>query len=128
MDCSFPLCKRIAQPNGYCIQHGLYASSPVENKKKTAINKVSEKMKGVKAELKKLYPLFLKVHPKCEINSPECTGTATCIHHTEGRGKNEVQNQGTWKASCTRCNGYVEDHHAWAEERGFKKSRHKKKQ
>lgn len=89
-------------------------------------NKVSSKMTAVKQELKKLYTIFLAKRTRCEIKSPECTGAATCVHHVRGRGKNEILDQGTWMASCERCNGYVEQHHLWAAKNGFKQSRHKK--
>lgn len=72
------------------------------------------------AELKKLYPIFLKAHPKCSIKSPVCTVLATCIHHTQGRGKNEVLNQQTWQPSCQPCNHYVEENHEWAVAHGNK--------
>lgn len=89
------------------------------------LNKESSKMTEVKKELKKLYTMFLAKRSKCEIKSPECTKVATCIHHKKGRGKDELMNQKTWMASCERCNGYVEEHHKWAAEKGFKVSRHK---
>lgn len=125
MDCLFPTCTRIAQSNGYCIGHSIYAATPVIKVLKE-VNKVSDKMKVVKAELKKLYPIFLKSRPWCAIKSPACTQKATVVHHDQGRGPNEILNQATWVACCPSCNEYVESHHAWAEERGFKKSRHKK--
>lgn len=69
-----------------------------------------------------LRPAFLKAHPVCEIKSPECTGVTTCVHHTRGRGIYLLA-QNTWMGSCRRCNNYVEDHDAWAREKGFKKSK-----
>ncbi|MDI3319966.1 hypothetical protein [Pinibacter soli] len=124
--CRFPLCKRHPEKNGYCIGHRIYASGVVVEKQKK-VNKESEKQKDIKKALKSAYPAFLAKRPNCEIQSPVCTKKATVVHHTQGRGKNEVLNQGTWMACCERCNGWVEDHHAEAEEKGFKKSRHKKK-
>jgi len=82
--------------------------------------KESPKMNAVKQELKKLYTMFLKKRSRCEIKSPECTKVATCIHHRNGRGKDELMDQGTWMASCMPCNSYVEVHDKWARERGFK--------
>lgn len=73
--------------------------------------------------LKKLYPPFLEARPLCEIKTPVCTGVATCVNHDRGRGAN-VLNQDDWTPACTACNGWIEEHHAWAEERGFKKRRH----
>ncbi len=124
--CAFPLCERIAQKNRLCILHRIYeADFPVKIIKAELkkINKVSEKMKTIKAELKKLYPVFLKKHPVCQLNTPDCKKKATCIHHTKGRGKN-VLNQGTWMASCTPCNLWVETNHGQAEKAGLKLPQH----
>ena len=91
-----------------------------------AIPKESKKMTSVKAELKKLYTIFLSKRTRCEIKSPECTGKATVIHHVKGRGKDNLMNESTWMASCVRCNGWVEENHAEAVKMGAKQSRHKK--
>jgi hypothetical protein len=90
------------------------------------LKKESPKMTVVKQELKKLYTIILSNRPVCEIKSPVCTKKATCCHHTQGRGKNEILDPKKMMASCDPCNSYVEQHHAWAEKKGFKISRHKK--
>lgn len=89
------------------------------------IAKRSEKTKVAITELKKLYPVFLSTRTECEIKSPVCTKEATVVNHNKGRGPNEILDQSTWTACCTACNSYIESHHAWAEKRGFKISRHK---
>ena len=124
-ECLFPTCKSHAQSNGYCIGHRIYASG-VSVKVPKALNKISEKRKDINQALRTIYPSFLAKHPKCEIKSPECTKIATVIHHTKGRGPNEILDQTTWKSSCERCNGWIEENHAKAEEMGVKQSRHKK--
>lgn len=88
-----------------------------------AVNKRSEKQKGVIAELKKLYPIFLSKRKTCEIQGPECTVKATCIHHTEGRLPSKVLDSTKWVASCEKCNLWCETHHADAAKKGFKKSK-----
>lgn len=85
----------------------------------------SEKMKGVMKAIAPLYTEFLE-DKLCEINSPECTQTATCVHHTAGRGVAQIMNRKTWKASCDACNYYVEKHDEWARQNGHKVSRHTK--
>ena len=105
------------------IKNGII-SAP-EKQKPKPIAKRSPKMKAVIAELKKLYPIFLKARPLCEIKSEVCTHKATVVHHTAGRGAN-VLNQTTWKASCAPCNGFVENKDAWARDNGHKVSRHTK--
>ncbi len=94
--------------------------------KKPAVR--SEKQKAVVSELKKLYPIFLRKHPVCEIDGPQCQKKAVCVHHSEGRGVNEVLKQSSWVASCAWCNGWVETADAQARKNGFKKSRLKKSQ
>lgn len=126
MDCNFPTCTRHPQSNGFCIFHQGYAKGSTTVKPPTPPKKESEHIKSVKAELKKMYPVFLAQRTKCEINSPNCTKKATCVHHTQGRGKNEVLNVGTWKASCEPCNLWCETNHAEAAAKGFKKRRHSK--
>jgi hypothetical protein len=86
----------------------------------------SEKMRGVMAAIKPLYRDFLEKKPECEIQSPECTYEATCVHHTAGRSVNKIMDVKTWKASCDACNSYVEVHDDWARKRGFKVGRHSK--
>lgn len=95
------------------------------NGRPTAMPKRSEKMKGIISALKPLYDKFLSTRPICEIRSSDCTGQATVVHHTEGRGVNQILDNSKWKASCTACNLWVETHHAEAEDKGLKKSRHK---
>ena len=99
---------------------------PQVAKPKAPIKKVSKKMVGLKDQLKRLYPKFLKKKPFCEIKSPVCTKVATVIHHAAGRIGEKLLDQKDWMASCPACNGYVEDNDAWAREHGFKKSKFKK--
>jgi len=86
----------------------------------------SEKMRGVMQAIKPLYEDFLEKKPVCEINSPVCTQTATCVHHTKGRGVAQIMNIKTWKASCDACNVYVEKRDQWARDNGHKVSKHTK--
>lgn len=123
--CLFPGCQRYGEKNGYCIGHRIYASG-VEVKMPKEPKKESDNQKDIKKALKTAYPVFLKRRPNCEVKSPECTKKATVVHHKKGRGKNEVLDQSTWMASCERCNSWVEQHHAEAEQMGAKVSRHKK--
>ena len=123
MPCQFPGCTVHPQPNSYCVFHQNYASS-VSVKPKKEIPKRSDKMKETMKELKKLYPVFLAKHPNCEVKlSPKCTKKATCIHHKNGRLKENILNVETFMASCETCNLYVETHSALAKEKGVKSSK-----
>lgn len=87
------------------------------------IPKKSDTQKFIDGELKKAYPIFLRLHPRCEIQGPDCNGKATCAHHTEGRLPSKVLDQSKWVPSCGPCNTWVEVHHAQAAKRGLKKSK-----
>lgn len=86
----------------------------------------SEKMRGIISALRPLYDKFLAAHPDCEIRTEVCTGQAECVHHTEGRGVKVILDDSKWKASCSACNGEVENKDAEAKANGNKVSRHKK--
>jgi hypothetical protein len=126
MPCDWYGCTR--HPEGtskYCLFHKKMAGEPKEVKPVKSIEKQSENIKEVNKQLKKIYPVYLKLHPACNIKSPVCLKKATCVNHTRGRGAN-VLNQEDWEPSCIPCNGYIESHHAWAAERGHKKEQHTK--
>ena len=99
---------------------------PVEAKKSKPIAKRSAKMKGTVKELKKLYAQFLKKHPFCEIQGPNCKKIAVCAHHTEGRLPSKILDTTKWVASCAPGNLWVEENHKEAEKKGFKKSKFSK--
>jgi hypothetical protein len=123
MNCLFPTCSVHPESNGYCLHHQMYSNS-VSVKIKKEIPKRSESMKETMKELKKLYPVFLAKHPNCEVKlSPECTKKATCVHHINGRLKDNILNVETFMASCETCNLYVETHSALAKAKGVKKSK-----
>jgi len=130
--CKFPLCKRVAEKNGYCVGHRIYAGPSTPEKKddkdekKYTIPKKSEKQKDIDKQLKKAYGPYLNDHPVCAIQSPVCTQEATCVNHTQGRGPKEILNQETWEPSCSPCNLWVEENHAEAEVQGHKFPRHQK--
>ena len=112
-NCDFPLCKREAIKGIYCYDHNRLMGNTKPVEQPVAVKKESDKMKDVKAELKKKYPRFLKKNPFCNIQSPVCTKVATCVNHTRGRGRDEILNEDTWEASCVPCNQYIESHPDW---------------
>lgn len=122
-NCEFPACKREATCGVFCYDHKrlMGVSGPVKQPVKIA--KESDKMKNVKAELKKLYPIFLKSRPICEIASPVCTKKATCIHHVCGRLPSKILKQEHWMAACEHYNGWVENNDAESRSKGLKKSK-----
>ena len=123
MNCLFPLCKRNAESNGYCILHGRHYSNSAQVKMPKEIPKESDSMKEIKKELKKRYPEFLKKRPLCEAKMQGCTGRSECVHHKNGRLKDNILNEKTWMAVCKNCNRVIEEQDALAREKGFKKSK-----
>jgi hypothetical protein len=95
---------------------------PQSNKKKKKGGR-TKKLARIMRALKKTYPAFLERNPICRIQSPICTQVATVVNHEKGRGINVVMNPKYWTPCCPACNGYIEVHDKWAQERGFKKSR-----
>ena len=79
----------------------LSASKP----KRTRINQVSAKRKGLNAEYEVLREQFLNDHPVCEVKLQECEKVATDVHH-KASGFNKVtnlNNTATWLACCRNC-------------------------
>jgi len=125
-NCSFPICKREATHGTYCYDHKRLMGTSDPAKQPKPINKESDKMKDVKAILKKEYPKYLKTRPFCNIKSPVCTKIATVVNHTRGRGRDEILNKDTWEPSCVHCNTYIESHPDWNDGK-HKQSVHTKK-
>lgn len=85
-----------------------------------------EKMKEAMKLLRPLIIIFLSKHKFCEIQGPNCTKLATCVHHSEGRIGEKLLDVKTFVPSCTSCNLWCETNDAEAREKGFKKSKFKK--
>lgn len=67
--------------------------------------------------------LFLLQRKKCELKTPDCTGRATCVHHSAGRIGDKYLNKTYWMASCQPCNSWVEVNDKEARARGLKLSK-----
>lgn len=84
---------------------------------------VSKKQAKALREYSKISKAFLAEHEMCEIQSPECTGKAECVHHSRGKVGALLMEEKYFMAACFRCNGYIEEHDSWARNNGFKKSK-----
>lgn len=124
LECNHPTCSGAScrrpkkQPKVYVLKR-----TPLK-KKPYVIKKVADK----RAEVNKVYrersAAFRKANPKCEIQSPECTGKTEGVHHVKGKISHELLIDETyWMAACNRCNQYVESHDEWARANGFKLSK-----
>lgn len=135
--CSFPLCKRHAEKNGYCIGHRIYAASeskkpaspspekPLKKKIRQRVRKKSKKLATREREYKKIVAEMIHESNLCELTTPVCTGVAEGLHHMKGRGIHLLTRK-FLKRACNACNGYVERHPAYALENGLSVSRHTK--
>jgi len=70
------------------------------------IRKLSPKQAKKQAEYLKVRLEYLNEHPHCEINWAGCTGSATDVHHTKGRGENTTEKK-YFKASCRTCHDKI---------------------
>lgn len=94
-------------------------------KKQKPIKKRNKKMAKKMRKLGKINKELLQDGTvSCGIQSPVCTYFAKVVNHNAGRVGDQLLNKEEMVACCQPCNDYIEAHHEWAEERGFKKKRH----
>lgn len=117
--CAVDGCDHRVWGKGYCARHQYLRT----DKKIKPVKPYSDKRR----ELNKLYDMearqYRKENPECAIKSPNCTKYTQGVHHKKGRGKNLLDKK-TWLPACNACNHYVEAHHQWAIDNGFKTRRH----
>ena len=124
--CTFPICARISEHDGFCFLHKQYSSKPVPEKVKVAIPKVSEKRKVIDKLYRKIKNEILGEDNLCKVNSPACTGIADSLNHTQKRSPSNLIKRENLVSCCISCNGYIETHDAWARHNGHTVSRFKK--
>lgn len=118
--CIYPGCKYGQFGGKYCKIHQWKRDDVVKETKK-----VSDKMAEALVVYGERSKEFLLQHEECNIKSPVCTFFSGCVNHTRGRETVEqLLNEEDWEAACWSCNGYIEENHEWAEQRGHKKKRH----
>lgn len=103
----------------------LQARTPKDKKKPEPPKDKSDKIKIDLKEYKKIVQEMLAIDIKCELHTPECTGTAQGLHHMKKRGIN-LLNKKYLKRACNACNGYVERHPKYAIEKGLSISKFSK--
>lgn len=120
--CVFPNCSFTGSPE-YCFRHK--EKGIKQPNKPKPIKKVSDREKARKAELKKMYPVFLSKpeNALCGLKLKGCLGKATVIHHLRGRIGDQVFEVKDWMASCIWCNIQVENDPK-AIEKGLKIKQH----
>lgn len=117
--CAAPGCNKNVWAKLYCRFHQYMR----KDKKPKPIPKVAQRQKPINRMYAARAALFIATHPKCAIISPVCTRDAQHVHHTKGRIGEQLLKEQDWLPACDACNGYVEQHDAWARENGFKQSK-----
>lgn len=84
--------------------------------KRTPLKPVSKKRKSELSVYSKLRRGFLTLIPNCQICK---TGSATDIHHRNGRFKERLNDQDYWMAVCRNCHNDIHHNPALAMERGY---------
>jgi hypothetical protein len=111
INCNHPTC------NGICRR-------PQKEKKQYHIPKVAKNRIIVDRLYNAAAKIYREKHKFCRINSPVCTKATEGVHHLKGKATTELLlNQLYWMPACNACNGYVEDHSAWAFSNGYKLSK-----
>lgn len=107
----------------YCSSSCYYKEKKKSRAKKTPIRKVSKKNASVQKRYTPLRKEYLN-NPKnkvCQILGTDCTGRATTVEHTKGRGTHYVDKYAEtndipltldvrfWKPACLSCNLELEN-------------------
>lgn len=131
--CRFPLCKRHAVKDGFCIGHRIYAGVKISTtppqkkaapKQKKPIAKKSAQRISDDKEYKRIVKELHSKSTDCEIKSPVCTHKSQGLHHTKKRTPSTLMNKKYLKRSCNACNLYMEEHPDWASEKGLSISKY----
>lgn len=92
-------------------------------KKRSEINKVSDKQEKINRAYAVISSQFKKDHPICQV-CIKCKGAPTTdCHHPIGRIGNAMLDSTQYIATCRACHNYLEAHPTHAKELGFSKSR-----
>lgn len=106
----------------YCQSCWYYNKvKPLENKskKRTVINKISDKTLALNKIYSVLRDNFLSNNTLCKIHIPGiCTSKATDVHHSKGRGEYMLDDS-TFIPTCRACHKWAEENPEAAKELGF---------
>ncbi|WP_153799047.1 hypothetical protein [Foetidibacter luteolus] len=99
--------------------------SPIERKPYKIRRYSLKRSKVNKTEYSPKAKQYIIDNPLCNIQSPVCTYFSQCVNHRKGKQSIELLLDETyWEPSCIACNNWIEEHDAWARERGHKLSQH----
>lgn len=109
--CTFPICSRIVERNGFCFLHAPHFAGPKPEKARTSIQKESKKRKKEKKTLAVIKAgKMIELNGLCQLNGPNCQKWATDYEHIQKSSpKNYIDpNNGT--LACRNCNRDKELH------------------
>ncbi len=112
-----PSCCKNCMYSGAVVKEGI--KKPNKKSEWKQIAPLSDKKLNELAKYRIERKKFLEGHQFCEIRSPVCIGQPVNIHHTKPRAYH-LCDVDVFKAACDPCNSYIESHHDWAREKGFK--------
>ena len=96
---------------------------PIAKKPQPKIKRVSDKRRKQESEYGKKRIAYLTAHQVCEVRHAGCMYEATDIHHKAGRVGDLLTDERYFLAVCRKCHNHVEEHPAWAKEKGYSLSR-----
>lgn len=114
-----PCCSKGSCKKAYNDSKGKSNTLSSKPKKTYKIKPFADSMLKKLAIYRPLRDKYLEDHTLCEIKSSVCTGLATELHHKKPRAY-FLCDVTIFCASCRPCNDFVERHHEWAREKGFK--------
>ncbi len=120
--CEFPTCStQLPDKQRLCVNHKKFSEQmgiALEPKKEVkGIAKVSDKMKAIASEYKKVSDEFLKENPVCQY--PGCDCTVVQVHHSKGRTGKFLWDKKWFRALCWPHHLYCETHPKEAKELGL---------
>lgn len=120
--------KTASNPVGTRVKNSGTGKAPIKKGPRKRSKKMAKKMRKLgKINKELLGDSTGDLTELCEIQSPVCTRIATVLNHNEGREGDNLLDKSKMTKCCPPCNDYIEAHHEWARERGFKALRHGKK-
>lgn len=103
--CSFPLCDRIEDKNGFCLHHKIYSTVDVKKEAPKAIPKQSEKRKKEKRVLSVLKAIkMVELDGLCQLKGANCQYYALDYEHIQKSSPANYIDPNNGTIACRNCN------------------------
>ena len=106
----------------YCRLHSKKSVTPAVAE---PIKTLSKKREKLQRQYRKQVKEALAEDNRCEVRSPDCTGTASGFNHRQKRSEKNLINKKNLEICCSACQIYIEQHPEWAKANGHQISRFK---